>query len=124
MKRRSEYTKKIGGQGEQEAVNYLLSQGVALIDRNIRTKFGEIDILGMDDDMLVFIEVKTRCSSKFGFPEIAVDKTKREHMINSALDYMQSHPELGNDWRIDVIAITKYDDQPHEIKWFKSAISR
>jgi len=123
MKKRSGHARKIGVWGEGEAVNYLKTQGVTIIARNIRTQFGEIDILGMDDDTIVFFEVKARISREYGYPEIAVDKNKAIHMVNSALDYLQCHPEIDNGWRIDVIAITKYGNRPHEIKWYRNAIT-
>lgn len=123
VKKGSGHARKIGGWGESEAVNYLITQGVTIIARNIRTQFGEIDILGLEDDTIVFFEVKSRLSREFGYPENAVDKNKAMHMVNSALDYLQSHPEIQNGWRIDVIAITKYGNRPHEIKWYRNAIS-
>jgi putative endonuclease len=111
----------IGKWGEEVARNFLVDQGVVILDSNIRTQFGEIDILGMEGDALVFFEIKTRFSKKYGFPEIAVDKNKAHHMIQSALKYLQDHDEINHEWRIDVIAITRYINQP-QIKWFKNAI--
>jgi putative endonuclease len=123
VKKDSGHARKIGDWGEGEAVNYLTTQNVTIIARNVRTQFGEIDILGLEDDIYIFFEVKARLTREFGYPEIAVDKNKAMRMINSALDYLQSHPEIQNEWRIDVIAITKFGNRPHEIKWFRNAIS-
>ncbi len=123
MKKRSDRAGKIGELGEIAAREYLLEQGIIVIAGNIRTEYGEIDILGLDGNVMVFFEVKTRKSKKFGYPEISIDQTKMEHMVNSAMKYLQDHPEINNDWRIDVVAITKYDEQPSQIKWFKNAIS-
>ena len=123
MNKRNSYARKTGDWGEIEAIRFLETNGVTIIGRNIRTQFGEIDILGLENDSVVFFEVKTRLSRKFGYPEIAVGKNKASHMVNSALDYLQNHPEVENKWRIDVISITKYRDTPQEIKWFRNAIN-
>jgi putative endonuclease len=123
MQNRSSHARKTGGWGEGEAIRFLVTNGVKIIGRNIHTQFGEIDILGLDNEILVFFEVKTRLSRKFGYPEIAVGKNKASHMVNSALDYLQNHPEVENEWRIDVVSITKYRDTPQEIKWFRNAIT-
>lgn len=122
MKKSKTDFKKKGNWGEGKAKEFLLSQGIRILSSNIRTEFGEIDLLGLDGDMVVFIEVKTRFSKQYGFPEISVDNKKSDHMIKSALRYLQDHPEMENDWRIDVISITNYKNEKQEIKWFKNAI--
>ena len=98
-------TRQTGIKGEGIACEFLMQQGVTIKARNIRTPYGEIDILGDDHDCLVFAEVKTRKTDTFGLPEEAVNRKKREHMINSALSYLQENKSLDIDWRIDVIAI-------------------
>ena len=114
--------KKFGDWGEQIAVDYLNQNNVKIIGRNIRTNHGEIDILGQKDGILIFFEVKTRRTEDFGNPEDAVNYTKREHMRNSALEFIQSNQELEMDWRIDVIAIYVGKKNKLQIRWFKNAI--
>lgn len=58
----------------------------------------------------VFSEVKTRSSSRFGYPEDSVTSRKKAHLFASAQAYLQSNPELDGDWRIDVIAIERRRD--------------
>jgi len=115
--------RKFGEWGEQIAADYLNNHNVEIIDRNIRTNYGEIDILGQKDGVLIFFEVKTRRTEDFGNPEDAVNYTKREHMRNSAMEFIQSNQELEMDWRIDVIAIYVGKKNKLEIRWFKNAIS-
>ncbi len=115
--------KELGDWGEQIAVDYLISKNVKVIGRNIRTGYGEIDILGQEDGIIIFFEVKTRRTEEFGNPEDAVNYKKREHMRNSALDFMQSNPDLEMDWRIDVIAIFVGGKDKFQIRWVKNAIT-
>jgi putative endonuclease len=70
----------------------------------------------------VFIEVKTRRTREFGFPEVSITKTKKRKLIDSALSYMQDHPELGQDWQIDVISVQQIEPDSPEIFHFKNAI--
>ena len=115
--------KELGDWGEQIAVDYLISKNVKVIGRNIRTGYGEIDILGQENGIIIFFEVKTRRTEEFGNPEDAVNYKKREHMRNSALDFMQSNPDLEMDWRIDVIAIFVGGKDKFQIRWVKNAIT-
>jgi len=72
----------------------------------------------------VFVEVKTRTSSALGMPEAAITQRKQEHMLASAQAFLQKHPDLQNDWRIDVIAVKRYrsGDKP-QITHFENAIT-
>lgn len=115
--------KELGGWGEQIAVDYLISNNIKIVGRNIRTSYGEIDIVGQKDGIIIFFEVKTRRTEEFGNPEDAVNYNKREHMRNSALDYMQSNLDLEMDWRIDVIAIFVGEKNKLQIRWIKNAIA-
>lgn len=107
---------KLGGWGENLAAEFLAEKGYKVLERNARTPFGEIDIVacqegssagdrGRPAPLTVFVEVKTRATRTFGFPEGSINARKRQHMLAAAQSYMQAHPDLGVDWRIDVIAI-------------------
>ena len=115
--------KELGEWGEQIAVDYLNKHNVKIIGRNIRTNYGEIDILGQKDCVLIFFEVKTRRTEDFGNPEDAVNYIKQEHMKNSALEFIQSNQDMEMDWRIDVIAIYVSKKNKLQIRWFKNAIA-
>ncbi len=115
--------RELGEWGEQIAVDYLNNHDVKIIDRNIRTNYGEIDILGQKDGVLIFFEVKTRRTEDFGNPEDAVNYLKQEHMRNSALGFIQSNQEIDLDWRIDVIAIYVGKKNKLQIRWFENAIA-
>jgi putative endonuclease len=115
--------KELGEWGEQIAVDYLNKHNIRIIGRNIRTNYGEIDILGQKDCVLIFFEVKTRRTENFGNPEDAVNYIKQEHMKNSALEFIQSNQDTEMDWRIDVIAIYVSKKNKIQIRWFKNAIA-
>ena len=91
--------------------------------RNNRTPFGEIDLIAQQDASLVFVEVKSRSSAEFGFPEEAVTPAKQQHILESAQTYLQEHPEFDGDWRVDVIAISRTQDGEPEIHHFENAFS-
>lgn len=96
--------------GEQKAVNFLEKQGYEVIERNFRNRYGEIDIICIDslsdtEPVLVFIEVKTRYSHEYGYPEEAVTPLKIKTLVRSAEYYKLLHPELPKLMRIDVISV-------------------
>ncbi len=113
----------LGITGEHLAAEYLAGQGVSIIARNVRTGYGELDLIGYHAGILVIFEVKTRRSDTYGFPEDSVSTIKRQHLISSAEEFIQKHPELPSTWRIDVIAIKMRPDQSPEIEWFENAVS-
>lgn len=105
MKRNAQ---KIGGQGEALAAAYLQERGYRLIECNARTPYGELDLVMQQTEpapVTVFVEVKTRRSTHFGLPEVAITPRKRQHLLAAAQAYLQAHPQWDGDWRIDVIAI-------------------
>ena len=102
-----------GIHGEHHAANFLRSQGYKIVARNYRWRGGEIDLIARDGSALVFIEVKSRTSGKYGLPEESITQHKQEKIILTAQHYLQSHPtEL--DIRFDVVALT--EGQPRLIQ--------
>lgn len=112
---------KLGRWGEQIAADYLRNLGYTILRTNLRTPFGEIDIVANQGKTLVFVEVKTRKSSALGLPEISITPKKFSHMLLSAQSYLLGHTETTQDWRIDVISI-RYQSagQPPEIVQFEN----
>ena len=70
----------------------------------------------------MFVEVKTRTSQSFGYPEEAVTPRKQINMVSAAQHYLQEHPDLDLDWRIDVISIERYPDRAPIIHHFDNAL--
>lgn len=98
-------TRDLGLLGEDLAVKFLKKNGYKIIERNFRSKLGEIDIVGIDKETLVFIEVKTRWSKKFGLPEEAITPWKIKSIIKTGQYFKLLHPELPDSLRIDVVLI-------------------
>jgi putative endonuclease len=115
--------KEFGTWGEELAYQYLIENGVSIIDRNVHTPYGEIDLVGELDGLILFVEVKTRRNDSFGFPEESINKKKAEHMVNSAMAYIQKRSKPIQSWRIDVVAILINEEDSIDIKWFKNAVS-
>lgn len=96
-----------GQSGEKLAVEFLKKQGFKIIETNFKSKFGEIDIVAREGDVLVFVEVKTRSSGQFGLPEEAVNWRKIQHIIKAGQYYRMVRKNLPESERIDVVAIEK-----------------
>lgn len=99
----------IGKIGEDLAVKYLEQIGYKVIERNFECRQGEIDIIALDKDEVIFIEVKTRTNIKFGNPIEAVNEIKQKHLLKAVKYYLYSR-HLENEFiRIDVIEIYLYN---------------
>ena len=99
------YKKLLGRRGEVTAKKYLEKSGYKILEKNFSTKFGEIDLIATKGETLVFIEVKTRSSVKFGYPAEAVDKKKREKYFIVANEYLQKNKIVDKECRFDVIEV-------------------
>jgi len=99
--------KKIGAIGEQLAVHYLKNKGYRILDCNYRTRLGEIDIIAILNDTIVFVEVKTRSSGAFGTPSEAVNYKKQMTIRRVSQQYLLSNRLGEDDWnlRFDVIEV-------------------
>lgn len=97
--------KETGKLGEDIAVHYLKQNGYTILDRNFECRQGEIDIIALDKKEIVFIEVKTRTSNKYGTPSEAVNKIKQKHMLQTIKYYLYTRNLSNECVRIDVIEV-------------------
>ncbi|MBK1716482.1 YraN family protein [Thiocystis violacea] len=109
-------SRAIGDDKERLAETFLTSRKLKLLARNHRCRFGEIDLVMLDEAVLVFVEVRYRSSGRFGTPAETVDARKQKRLIAAARHYLQTHPSQ-RPCRFDVIAISGRD----EIQWIKHA---
>jgi putative endonuclease len=114
------HNQHIGRWGEQVAVNHLIERGCEVVGQNIRTPYGEIDIIAKKDDVFLFVEVKTRTSNKMGLPEDSITARKREHMVACAEHYAAEN-EIDH-WQIDVISVEGKPGTEPVITYFENAI--
>ena len=96
---------KVGKIGEALAIDHFKARGYEVRAQNYRTRSGEIDLIVQRGKRVVFVEVKTRRSSKFGIPQAAVTPTKQRQISKIALSYLQRHNLLDVPCQFDVVAI-------------------
>ncbi len=133
------HNQALGNWGERAAADYLRQRGYTILACNARTPYGEIDLVARQElrqpgtleageggpaCATVFVEVKTRSSTAFGLPEESITRRKKAHLLSAVQAYLQAHPELDGDWRVDVISIQRL--RPREapvITHFENAIT-
>ena len=102
-----------GQLGEKMAGEYLLKKGFSILHQNWRHSHWEVDVIASLKNTLHFIEVKTRRTNKFGYPEDDVTKKKMENLINASEEYLLLYPE----WKriqFDILSISILKNQPAE----------
>jgi putative endonuclease len=107
--------KILGRTGEARAAKHLAEQGYTILERNYRLSQGELDLIALDGDTLVFVEVKTRRGNAYGAPELAVDQRKQERMVKAALGYLKHKKLHQMPCRFDVVAISGADGDRVEL---------
>jgi len=114
-------TTEIGQIGENIAAEYLAAKGYRIVERNYRLGRGEIDIIAwLGEDVLVFVEVKTRASDGYGGPEDAVTAKKQDLLARTAGCYMES---IDYEWaiRFDIVSVIWRNGQLFEIRHVEDA---
>lgn len=96
---------QLGRRGERLAAEYLEAHGHRVVATNVRRREGEIDLVTVDGDTLVFVEVKLRRSATYGGAIQALSPAKQRRMAVLAEAYAAEHPELPTQQRIDLVAI-------------------
>jgi putative endonuclease len=94
----------LGRQGEALAVSMLRRRGYRILGKNVRAKFGEIDLVAQDGKTLCFVEIKTRSSTHLGYPEEGVSSEKRQRLARLAQWYLLRYRKSGP-IRFDVVSI-------------------
>ena len=107
---------RIGDEGEEQALQYLIAAGLSLVQRSFLCKGGEIDLIMRDQTSLVFVEVRKRASTQFGGAIASVTPAKQKRMVHAAQVYLQTQKTIPA-CRFDLIAI-----DGDEITWLKNII--
>lgn len=117
-------TRVLGEQGEHVATQFLEKQGYVVVARNYRTRVGEIDLVMVSSQTLVFVEVKWRRQRVFGAAVEAVDERKRRRLVYVARHFWSRYPQHRRpSVRFDVIAIEGGLGRQAKIDWFPNAFS-
>ena len=110
--------------GERIASDFLARRGYHILKTNYRCPHVEIDIIARHQDYLVFIEVRTRRSLKFGSPEESITPAKKKRLIATAWHYQQSLDSPAPLWRIDTVVIElKQKGAPSRIELIENAVT-
>lgn len=97
--------KEKGDFGEEIAVNYLLSKGAKILEKNYRLKIGEVDIIANIGNEVIFVEVKSRSNIKYGYPCESVGFQKRKKIIGVAKHYIIKNNLHNTPIRFDIIEV-------------------
>ena len=112
---------RTGKMGEDAAKEYLENMGYRIIQANYRDKQGEADIIAYDGEVLVFVEVKTRRSTRCGTPGEAVNREKQRRLTRIALSYIARHKVPYRQVRFDVVEVLIKDSEAKQIRLIKGA---
>lgn len=111
-----------GQQAENMACDYLLKRGMTLVERNFRTRRGEIDLIMYDRQVLVFVEVKYRHSNRFGSAEEAINRPKLTRLRAAASAFLQQRQPSSQVFRLDALTQVPLLDSRHSYRynWIKN----
>ncbi len=113
---------RFGRKNEEMAIGFLKRLGYRIVERNFRTRMGEVDIIAKDGDTWVFVEVKARRSDRYGHPKYAVTPTKQRHLSIAALTYLKKTGHSDSRARFDVVTI-RYSGKLPTIEHFQNAFN-
>lgn len=112
--------KQLGAYGELLSRKYLINKGYLLLKNNFKNRFGEIDIIAQQNNVMVFIEVKTRKNTIYGLPREAVNYRKQLKIKKVAQQYIQQQKIRDMNFRFDVIEVLWIKDK-YEINHIENA---
>jgi putative endonuclease len=116
-------TKTLQGQAiELQVSEYLKKEGVSVLHHNFRCRLGEIDLIGMHQNQLLFVEVRFRRSDQFGGAAASVDYRKQQKLTRTAQFFLLKHAHFRDTaCRFDVVAVTLGNNRNLKIDWIQDA---
>jgi len=113
----------LGRQGEDEAVRFLKSQGYRILERNLKFRIGELDIIAQKGNFVAFIEVKTRRTGELGQPFEAVKPAKMRRIVSMAEAYLRRERLYGSEFifRFDIISVVWPEGESPRIQHLENA---
>ena len=112
--------KQQGDSAEQAACDHLRKNGLVVVQKNFRCRFGEIDIIAQDGETLVFVEVRLRNNRRFGSGAESVNHRKQQRIIQTASLYLAKHSQCELPCRFDVIEAAEREGTYH-LNWLPNA---
>jgi len=105
--------KAVGKRGEDVACQYLLTKGYKLLEKNYTCPLGEIDIVAQVGKTIVFVEVRSISTLRFGPASLSVDRRKQKKLSQLSLYYLQKKGLLNENARFDVVSVNFSENEPH-----------
>lgn len=115
-------SKAQGDHAEGVAARYLQSRGIRIIDRNVYSRGGEIDLIGMEGETLVFFEVRFRKTGALTDGAESISWRKQQRLVRAASFYLHRHQLWNLNCRMDVVAIAPGDTSKYKVRWIRNAI--
>ena len=112
---------QFGREGESAAITFLKKKGYRILEKNFRSKLGEIDVIAEQAGVIVFIEVKTRSDHEFGHPFDALTPTKQKKIIQTAQSFLVQKRISDKPMRFDVVALTSDEQDKWKIELLENA---
>jgi putative endonuclease len=117
------FAKDKGAQIEQHVSAYLKRQGLVLRQQNYHCRFGEIDLVMEEGDIIVFVEVRFRANASYGTALESITRTKQQKIIKTASHYLQQHQLSSRPCRFDAVGVTETAKQL-DIHWIQHAFEQ
>lgn len=117
----SDSRKELGEKGEKAAQMFMQDRGMEIVDTNWKCSYGEVDIVALDEDTLVFCEVKTRRTTSAGIPEEAVTLAKQKRYSNIARVYTSRCELKYKEIRFDVMGIYALNESQALLRYARNA---
>ncbi len=114
-----------GKLAENLSCQFLKTKGYNIIERNFRSRYGEIDVVARKNNILIFIEIRSKSGSAFGSPEESFTAGKKQRFISTIMSYLNSHDNLPPDWRVDFVAVDIDQDsgKANRIEIYENALN-
>jgi putative endonuclease len=111
-----------GARYEQIALKHLIAEGLELVEQNFQCRLGEVDLILLDQNCLVFVEVRYRTSNRFASAAHSVDAKKQERIARTAAMFLSKHPDKSNcTVRFDVVAFDHPESGQCGLQWTRDA---
>jgi putative endonuclease len=118
------HRRQIGDAAEEIAARFLRSNGLRVLERNFRSRLGELDLIAIDGDVLVIAEVRSRASNAYGGAAASVDGRKQRRLIRTAAQLLQQRRELATRRvRFDVLVVSGIPGDLPQIEWIRHAFT-
>ena len=111
-----------GRRAENQALNFLRRRGLELLERNFSCRYGEIDLVMLQANTLIFVEVRSRKPGRFGAGLESVDRHKQARLMRAASRYVSAHPAFADHcMRFDVVALDRIQGTTVKLQWLRDA---